>query len=352
MTWRDIVGQEDVVEQLRRRFASGRVYGTFLFVGPPGVGKRTVARRLAQTLLCQGGRNSEFEPCGRCEDCTLLAAGTHPDLLVVAKPAEKSFIPLELFVGDDEHRMREGLCHDIGLKPFRGGRRIAIVEDADFLNREGANCLLKTLEEPPPKSVMILIGSAADRQLPTIRSRSQIVRFAPLPKAEAARLVQSLGIAADAAEAERLATMSGGSLTRAAVLADPAFGAFRAALFAQAARGWEGATVAKLLTAFADEAGKEAGPRRERLRWGIGFMTDLFRQTISVLVGGPTSDDAELQRAAEQTARTVPNDAELLAAVVERCLDGLEHVDRNAHPTTLVDALCDDLERSLTVAAS
>ena len=79
--------------------------------------------------------------------------------------------------------MREGLCHDIALKPFRGGRKIAIIDDADYLNQEGANCLLKTLEEPPEKSVIILIGTSQQRQLPTIRSRCQIVRFAPLSTA-------------------------------------------------------------------------------------------------------------------------------------------------------------------------
>jgi len=104
---------------------------------------------------------------------------THPDFYIVEKPADKSSIPLALFVGDDDHRMREGLCHDIGLKPFMGGRKVAIIDDADHLNEEGANCLLKTLEEPPPCSVLILIGTSADKQLPTIRSRCQTIRLVP-----------------------------------------------------------------------------------------------------------------------------------------------------------------------------
>ena len=86
---------------------------------------------LAQSLLCQAGRNASFDPCGACEDCKLFASGTHPDLLIVEKPEDKQDIPLELFIGDKEHRMREGLCYDIGLKPYRGGRRVAIVDDAD-----------------------------------------------------------------------------------------------------------------------------------------------------------------------------------------------------------------------------
>ena len=99
------------------------------------------------------------------------------NLILIEKPADKSTIPLAAFLGDDSRRMREGLCHDIALKPFMGGRKVAIIDDADYLNEESANCLLKTLEEPPPNSLLILIGTSADKQLPTILSRSQIVPF-------------------------------------------------------------------------------------------------------------------------------------------------------------------------------
>jgi DNA polymerase-3 subunit delta' len=352
MNWQAIVGQADVVDQLRRRFESGKIYGTFLFVGPAGVGKRTTALLLAKTLLCQAGRHADFEPCGQCEDCRLCEAGTHPDLLVVEKPEGKQDIPLALLIGEDERRNREGLCHDIGLKPFRGGRRIAIVDDADDLNDEGANCLLKTLEEPPPKSVMILIGTGADRQLPTIRSRSQIIRFQPLPTDVAARLVQSLGLAEDPEDAARLAAMSGGSLRKSQRLAEPAYREFRKQLYAQVEKGWDGAAIARLFQAFVDDAGKEAPLRRERLRWACGFAADLYRQTLHVLVGGAASDDAELQQSAERLVGAVPKDAELLAEVIERLLEAINQVDRNAHANMLIDAVCDDVDRLLTPTAT
>ena len=121
-----------------------------------------------------------MDPCEYCPSCLQVAARTHPDLEIVSKPEDKSFLPLELFIGDKEHRMKEGLCHRIAMKPFQGGRKIAIIDDADFLNAEGANCLLKTLEEPPPQSVLILIGTSPAKQLPTIRSRCQLIRFRPL----------------------------------------------------------------------------------------------------------------------------------------------------------------------------
>ena len=130
--------------------------------------------------LPASGREAALDPCETCPSCTMVLAGTHPDLDVVGKPADKAFLPLELFIGDREHRRQEGLCHNISLKPFMGGRKIAVIDDADFLNAEGANCLLKTLEEPPPQSVLILIGTSPAKQLPTIRSRCQLVRFRPL----------------------------------------------------------------------------------------------------------------------------------------------------------------------------
>ena len=179
MSWQGIAGHDEIVARFRTMLARGRLASTFLFVGPAGVGKRTFATRLAAALLCQTQPPAALDPCGVCSSCLQVAAGTHPDLLRVSKPADKSFIPLELFIGPKEKRMQQGLCHDISLKPFMGGGRVAIIDDADYLNEEGANSLLKTLEEPPPQSVLILIGTSADRQLPTIRSRAALSASAP-----------------------------------------------------------------------------------------------------------------------------------------------------------------------------
>lgn len=346
MSWQTIVGHDDVVAQFRRRLRSGRITGTFLFVGPAGIGKRTFAQKLAQALFCRGGTNDSLDPCGECEDCRWSEAGTHPDLSIVAKPSDKSEIPLQLLIGPPEHRLREGLCYEIGLKPSHGGRRTAIIDDADYLNEEGANCLLKTLEEPPPKSLMILIGTSPDRQLSTIRSRSQIVRFRPPSLDDTARLILELGYAADPAAARRLAAMSNGSLERARRLADPALAEFRTAVLTKLATdGWRAISAAQSLNAFLDDAGKDAGVRRERFRQALGFLIDFYRTTATVRAGGPSTDDLELQQAAERAATHLACDLETLAGVVDRLLIGLEQIDRNAHAATLVDALCDDVGR-------
>lgn len=349
--WQGIVGHDDVVEQFRRRFTSGRVTGTFLFVGPAGVGKRLFAGKLAQALLCRSGTAPTLDPCATCEDCKLVNAGNHPDLIGVAKPDDKSEIPLELLIGRKENRNHEGLCHDIAMKPFRGGRRIAIIDDADFLNEEGANALLKTLEEPPPKSMLILIGTGSDRQLPTIRSRAQLIRFKPLELADLAALIRQAGLVDSAEGAERLASLSEGSLAQAARLADPALAAFRHDWLEQLSGGeWDSQAAAKLLVKFAEDAGKEASQRRERLRLGIGFLIEFFRALLHIAAGAAPRDDAELESAARKASRELTTDPETLATAIERCLDAVEHVDRNAHHVTLVDAMCDDLANIFAAA--
>lgn len=351
--WQSLVGHGDVVEQFRRRLAAGRVTGTFLFVGPAGVGKRAFAVKLAQALFCQGGTNPSLDPCGTCSDCRLSLSGNHPDLLRVAKPADKNELPLDLLIGPKENRHHEGLIHDISIKPFQGGRRVAIIDDVDYFNEEGANALLKTLEEPPPKSVLILIGTSPDRQLQTIRSRSQVVRFQPLPIEELASLILSQKLVSDEATAAKLATQSGGSLETARRWADPAWAEFRRLMLEKLATGqWEGAVLSRLLLAFADDAGKEAPARRERLRGAIGLAVEFFRQANRAGVGGPPAEDPELQQAAEQATRNLPQDPELIGAVIERLLAALDHVDRNVHQTTLTDALGDDVESLLTSATS
>ncbi|NLE37557.1 MAG: DNA polymerase III subunit delta' [Pirellulaceae bacterium] len=347
MPWQEIEGHDAVVEQFRRALERGRMASSFLFVGPSGIGKRTFALALARTLLCQTRPESAMDPCGRCESCVQVTAGTHPDLLQVAKPKDKSFLPLELLIGDKEHRMREGLCHDIGLKPYMAGRRVAIIDDADYLNAEGANSLLKTLEEPPPRSVLILVGTSPARQLPTIRSRCQLIRFQPLPEPIVARLLLTQGHASDAAEAARLAAHAEGSPERALELADPALWEFREKLLADlAAPSLDGLRVASAVSAFVDEAGRDAPPRRARLRLIVGFAAEFYRRWLLVREGAEPPSDATLARAIRQAVNGPVRTEGSIAACAERCLDALEQIDRNANQTTLIECWIDDLDRA------
>ncbi len=346
MSWQGILGHDDVVEQFRRALQRGRLASTFLFVGPEGIGKRTFAIKLAQSLSCQTRSEESLDPCGTCPSCQQVLAGTHPDIEVVAKPPEKSFIPLDLFIGDREHRMREGLCHRIALKPFMGGRRIAVIDDADYLNAEGANCLLKTLEEPPPRSVLILIGTTPAKQLPTIRSRSQVIRFRPLSAEQVAEILTVQGLVKDRAEAERLASHSDGSVQRALQQADADFWSFRDELLQRlAAPKLDAVGTAQSLQEFVDAASKEATVRRQRMRQVIEQSAEFYRQLLQSLAGAAANGDPEVRALVSRAVPHWHGRLEVVAACLDRSLEALEQVDRNANPATLLESWLHDVAK-------
>lgn len=346
MSWQGIEGHDAIVEQFRRAISRGRLASSFLFVGPPGIGKRKFAMKLAQALLCENVPEAELNPCGQCPACLQVASGSHPDVDVVAKPADRAYIPIESFIGPKERRMREGLCHNIGLKPVSGRRRVAIIDDADWLNVEGANCLLKTLEEPPPRSVLILIGTSLDRQLPTIRSRCQVVRFAPLDTETAANLLVEQQVVADLDAARELASLAGGSLSAAAELADEALRAFRRQLLAKLAMvEWDSVALAAEVNQFIEKAGKEAPARRARGRLVLGFAAEFYRNVARALAGLSPEGDAAMHDAAAKAAQKWPGTAETAAACFDRCVDARQEIDRMAMVNFVIDCWADEILR-------
>jgi len=342
--WHGIHGHDQIVEQFRRAICRGRLASSFLFAGPAGIGKRTFALKLAAAVLCENHPEEDLDPCGECPSCTQVAAGTHPDVEVVRRPEERSIIPVDLFIGDREHRGREGLCHNISMKPFMGGRKMAVIDDADHLNAEGANCLLKTLEEPPPKSILILIGTSPARQLPTIRSRCQLIRFNPLPRAAVAELLVSRQLIDDPTQAARLAQYSDGSLQQAMELADAELWEFRGKLFERLADPvLDSVRFSKAVASFVDEAGKAAALRRGRMRQIARFAVEFYRQLLRAQNGAAASDDSELAGYVTSALDRGATDQERTAARLDRCLLAAGQIDRNANQNTMIEAWLDDL---------
>jgi DNA polymerase-3 subunit delta' len=353
MAWHGILGHDDVADQFRRAIGRGRLASSFLFAGPAGIGKMTFAVKLGQALLCQQRPEAALDPCERCPSCLQAAARTHPDLEIVAKPEDKSFLPLELFIGDKEHRMREGLCHRIGMKPFQGGRKIAIIDDADFLNAEGANCLLKTLEEPPPQSVLILVGTSPAKQLPTIRSRCQLIRFRPLRTEEVEELLLSGGLVAEPSVAHRLAAHSEGSLQRAMELADAELWDFRDRLYQRLAEPlMDGVGLAKTVMALVEEAGKEASAKRQRMRQIARYTADFYRAVLRQRCGAAVIEGVTPPNDGTAGGLRWPGDVEMAAACLERTLDAADEIERNVHPATLVECWFHDLARIMRLVHS
>ena len=354
MGWQGIEGHDAVVARFAAAEARGRIAGTYLFLGPEGVGKGAFARALAKALVCLDPRDG-LVPCGACASCVQAAAGSHPDIDVVAKPEDRATIPLEALIGDRENRSREGLCWRILLRPALSRRKVAIILDADNLSEEGANCLLKTLEEPPDGVVIILVGTAAERQLPTIRSRAQTVRFGALEPGVVAGAIRR-GIAsgaiddaaADDAAIEGAAARSGGSIDRARRFLDAEMTAFRTRLLELlSTRPTAGVEVSREVQAVVEAAGKEAPPRRARLRVVLGVALEFYREALRHTAGvaGAAADDRALARA----VMAWRGSAEEAVAAAVHTLDALDGIERNAHLPTLIDAWTARLE---TVAAT
>jgi len=340
--WHGILGHDDIAERFRASLRRGRLASTYLFVGPSGIGKRHFALALAKALLCQEAKDADLEPCGQCESCRLFDAGSHPDLDVVGLPKDKSTLPLELFIGDKEHRNQDGVCHRIALRPFLGGRKVAIIDDADRFSQESANCLLKTLEEPPPRSLVILIGTSPSKQLPTIRSRSQIVRFQPLAPETVAQILVAGGEITDHESAVRLASYGEGSVERASAIADPALWQFRAQMLHDlAAAEPNPVRLARVIQAFVDDAGKEASQRRDRLRTLVSFAEEFYRGLMRAGMGCNLCGDELLQASiAKAESRYTPDHA---IDSLESCLAVLEQVDRNANLGLVIQRWCENL---------
>ncbi len=354
MAWHEILNHESAFERFRRSLDRNRLASTYLFVGPDGIGKRKFALKLAEALLCEQNPESALEPCGTCSGCLQARAQTHPDLILISKPSDKAIIPVETFIGDKEHRRQEGLCHDIGLKPFRGGRKIAIIDDADFLNQEGANSLLKTLEEPPPKSLLILIGTSEQRQLSTIVSRSQVVRFEPLTNSQVLTILeQNQLVENDEIPIAELANASGGSVSMALEMSDPETFEFKKLLLRQLATGDPAEQdFAKSVTTYVDGAGKDSAKKRARLvlvgDFAIGFYRQWFVQLANAELDADRTDPSVasvVESAIENWADNVNAGVDVAAQCIERTTDMQRQVFANAGAANVVDAWLRDLGR-------
>jgi len=186
MSWSEIVGQARAIRQIRASLDAGRLPHAYLFAGPRGVGKFRTAVTLVQALFCPEGEGREG--CGRCRTCRRLRVEAHPDCLVLRRPEGRQRIP----IGTDEKEpgsVRRALAA-LTWKPLEVGARALIVDEAELLSIEASTALLKTVEEPPPRSLIVLVAAKPRLLSPTLRSRCQTVRFGLLEASEVRRVLE------------------------------------------------------------------------------------------------------------------------------------------------------------------
>jgi DNA polymerase-3 subunit delta' len=272
MGFAELIGHSKQIETLRAALSNQRLHHAYLFLGPDGVGKRTIARALAQAIHCSE-QNGDY--CGCCVNCASIVDGNHADVRFIGLLPDKKEINIQ--------QIRE-IERELHFRSFGGKRKIAIVDPVTLMNAAAQNALLKTLEEPPANSLIILIAPNAGGLLPTLRSRCLRLSFAPLARAEVAAFLQvHHGVAAG--NAEFLAAMAMGSIGVALSLDQEALIGKRklwtGMLGALKAGDYQAAIVAaEALAASRDGA-------LEFLKWAESWYRDL-------LIYGVTSNSDEL----------------------------------------------------------
>jgi DNA polymerase III subunit delta' len=202
MTGKEIIGHKDITQRLQQAIVTRHVASAYLFAGPEGVGKKLVAEQLAQGLNCQEMAGSG-QPCQLCASCRKIKNAQHPDVKVIVREEDAANIKIDQV---------KNMQADIMLRPHEGRVKVYIIDEAHALTADAANCLLKTLEEPPLDSVLVLVTSKPEALLPTILSRCQRINFPALSvPALAAHLRRTANLGQE--EAEFIADLSGGSIS-------------------------------------------------------------------------------------------------------------------------------------------
>ena len=313
-----VVGHAEAAARLAHAAADDRVPAAVLLVGPAGIGKRTLADAFAARLLCAapvaGGA------CGACAHCTRVGAGTHPDLHLVARDAERRDIRIEQV---------RGLTRWLALQPLMAARKVGVLDDAHCLSEQAQNALLKTLEEPPGAAVLVLVASSAALLLPTVRSRCQVVRLEPLPAAEVVRVLEASGVPAE--QASQLAPLAEGSPGRALALAGEA---------EKRARSLVLRDLPRLRELDADELSRTAQElSRGALDAGLATALAWYRDVLETALAG---DGAALRNpaAADDVRRAARRlSAAALLRQLEAVYDTIIALEKNANRMLAVETM-------------
>jgi DNA polymerase III subunit delta' len=334
VTFRAIAGNNRVIALLARSVVRERLPQSLIFGGPQGVGKARTALALAQTVNCQSQvRDGELaiDACGRCASCQRIARGIHPDVVTLA-PGESGSIKIEA--------VRDAI-DTLAYRPFEGRRRLVIIDDADALGASAQNALLKTLEEPGPSSLFVLVTSRPDALLPTVRSRCARLRFSRLTPGEVADvLVRDHGYTGE--DAHAVAAVADGSIARALEA--------RAADFTSARRAAEHVLSAAARSADARgrlDLAKDLLPRkptatvseREYLSVHLRAMSSLLRDVGLVSTGSDPGAlaNTDLRDDLEKLSTRFPYDRSVRAFnAVDQALEAIE---RNVSPKNVADWL-------------
>jgi DNA polymerase-3 subunit delta' len=350
LSFRDILGQERARFYLRAALSRGRLAHAYLFLGPEGVGKESVARALAGALNCTELRE-DGDACGSCPSCKRIMAGTHPDFLVI-RPTSKDREP-EIKI--DQIREFRRLTN---YPPVAGGWRVALIKPAEAITAEATSALLKTLEEPPPQNLLILTAGIETQLFPTIVSRCQKLAFTPLPypliTQELIRRGQS------PSQAALLAALSGGSLGTVLALSPEEFLRRRQQVLADLLALSRGNATTALEWAQAlvkKEKEKEAEMKKKGIVGRKGEETDTFillsqlwyRDLLLLSHGAPARLLAHQDRVADLENEAAQHQGGAWLAKLAALNMAQRHLRANLNPELTLDILGFQLQAKKTL---
>lgn len=316
VSFKDIKGQDRAIRSLKTALGSEKAAHAYLFFGPSGVGKKLAALEFARALNCEA--RTEDGSCGLCVPCKKIAASNHPDVFIMKPEKDASSISI------DQVR---GLIRVLALKAYEGKRKVCIVEDAHLMKHEAQNALLKTLEEPPADSCLILLTHDIALLFPTIQSRCQGVKFFPL----AADEVKSILIKehkTDGARAHVVSRLSSGSLGEAIRLKDDAFFTKRSRIVKSLAAG----------TFFDSDFD---GASKSDIRAYLNILLTWYRDVLIAKAGDDAgmSSIINIDEKESILAEARRMEFDELEAMIERIISTGVFLDQNANPKLAMAAL-------------
>ncbi|BDV42569.1 DNA polymerase III subunit delta' [Geotalea uraniireducens] len=314
MPFARILGQQVPIDVLRRALRSGKTAHAYLFEGVEGCGKKSTALAFIEALFC-----GTDDGCGSCPSCRKMGNRQHPDLHLVEP--DGAFIKID--------QIRE-LQREMNLRPVEAPVKACIIDDADRLNPAAANALLKTLEEPPGNALMILLTTNPARVLPTVRSRCQLLRFAPLPAPLIEEQLRAEGVEPDAARLA--ASLAGGSLSRAREREGDETDVSQRRVLLERLRALSLNDITPLFAAAEELAGD-----REQAINQLELLVTLFRDILLCQAGSDAIVNRDLSEILHEEAGRLPQNAimERIAWVSEAQLA----LQRNANPRLTMDRL-------------
>ncbi len=340
MTLAAIFGQQRAIDALRSALRSKSLHHAYVFAGPEGVGKELTAIAFAQALLC---REKPDEGCGKCSTCARISHRGHPDVTWIMPEEEMIARGLASRLEFSNNPSREirveqvrALQERLALRALEGTRKVAILAAADQMNVQAQNAFLKTLEEPPAGSAIILIASSPELLLATIRSRCSKIHFGPLPVDFIAKKLQEER-ELDPDMAHLAAVMSEGSLSRALLLDTEALGRREEviALFEDAV-SQEPRSVLRFAEAF--------GASRQTAEEALAILRVWLRDLLTVRAGSTRLSYADLHQTAQQSAAK-QSEAALHGrwALLERAAEAIS--ERNGAPRLQLERMIIDMGR-------